>query len=121
MSQTTEVVGQIQELLRVAEQLDLVGARYTWSNTDGVLTVVRQEPVFGVVLKEGVSQEEMFVNLRDGLQSMVRERIKAIEAELTTLAELAKKAETSLRLAELVLPDAERLAEIKAACERRGT
>lgn len=121
MNETGEVVAEVRELLRMAEQLDPVGARYTWTNVDGVLTVVRMEPVFGVTLKDAESSHEVFLKLREGLRSVVRERVKAMEAEVEALEERAREAESRYYLARMVLPDEARRAEIKAACARRGT
>ena len=114
---THSIVSDVRNLLRRAEQLDPVGARYTWENRDGVLMIVRREVVHGIPLAEAVRSHDIFVQLRDALRGLVEHRIKAIEAEVQALDERAKAAVESAAFGRMILPNAETLAEIRKECE----
>lgn len=117
----TKIVDEIQELLHMAEQLDPSGGRYTYEIEEGVPLVLRTSMVFGVVPKNDATPYETLVELREGLKTLLRVRLKDADKRLKELETNLHELETNIRLMQQTLPDPETQAKIEAACAEKGT
>lgn len=115
--QTSKAAADAGKLLCRVEQLDPVGAKYSWVVREGVLMVMRKEVVLGIPLADGDDSYEIYARLREALRGLVEDRIKAIEAEVQALDERARAAVESAAFGRMILPNAETLAEIRKECK----